>query len=95
MHLSLPALGVWLYLTRASASPANPYSAFTDPSNDWSTQTTIDFPNSTAFVNATERWNSFDPPTYSVAITPATDVDVAKAVRSSPSFLAFGTSNLI
>ena len=56
------------------------YSVFTDPSNDWSPQTTIDLPNTTAFDEATERWNNFSGPYYSIAISPAVEEDVAKAV---------------
>ncbi|OQD81687.1 hypothetical protein PENANT_c026G10445 [Penicillium antarcticum] len=57
-------------------------------------QTTIIFPNTTAFENATERWNSLGAPSYSVAISPATGDDVARAVRIARSidlpFLATG-----
>lgn len=47
----------------------------------WSNGTTISFPGSQVFVNATERWSTYEPPTYFAAISPATEGDVAKAVR--------------
>lgn len=64
------------------AAPYDVYSAFTNSSNTWDPQTTIVFPNSTAFVEATERWNNANELGYAVAITPATEEDVAKAVCS-------------
>ncbi|TRX92610.1 hypothetical protein FHL15_006537 [Xylaria flabelliformis] len=60
----------------------------------WSNATTIEFPGSTAFVNATERWDIFDEPTYAAAISPATEADVVQAVKIATSnripFLATG-----
>ncbi|KAI0550085.1 FAD-binding domain-containing protein [Xylaria curta] len=60
----------------------------------WSNATTIEFPGSTAFVNATGRWNIFDEPTYAAAISPATEGDVVQAVKIATSngipFLATG-----
>jgi hypothetical protein len=70
-------LGASVFLRGVAAR--NVYSAFTQSS--WNAHTTISFPNSTAFIDATERWNSFDEPTYSLAITPATEEDVAQAVK--------------
>ncbi|KAI0862311.1 hypothetical protein F4860DRAFT_472916 [Xylaria cubensis] len=60
----------------------------------WSSATAIEFPGSTAFVNATERWDIFDEPTYAAAISPATEADVVQAVKIATSnripFLATG-----
>ncbi|KAK3936141.1 hypothetical protein QBC46DRAFT_461661 [Diplogelasinospora grovesii] len=82
MRFSHAALGAaWLLSGSVTAHPADIYSVFTNPSNNWDAHTTIEFPNSTAFENATERWNTFDEPTFSIAITPGTDADVAKAVK--------------
>ncbi|KAI1752351.1 hypothetical protein F4782DRAFT_501516 [Xylaria castorea] len=60
----------------------------------WSKTTTVEFPGSTAFVNATERWNIFDEPTFAAAVSPATEADVIQAVKIATSngipFLATG-----
>ncbi|KAI0184711.1 hypothetical protein EV127DRAFT_443582 [Xylaria flabelliformis] len=60
----------------------------------WSSATTVVFPGSAAFVNATERWDIFDEPTYAAAISPATEADVVQAVKIATSnripFLATG-----
>ena len=87
-------LGAWLCFMTATALPANLSSVFSHSNNNWHARTTIEFPNSTTFVNATERWNSFDAPTYSVAVTPASEADVATAVCSRHLFLAIGTKTL-
>ncbi|KAL2824211.1 FAD-binding domain-containing protein [Aspergillus cavernicola] len=88
------ALGAVLLLKAAAALPSDPYSIFTSPRNSWDADTTIFFPNSTQFVDATERWNSYNQPSYSFAITPATEEDVAQAVTIARSinfpFLATG-----
>lgn len=51
-------------------------------SGNWSTLTTLSFPGSASYTNATERWTTFSAPTYSAAISPATEEDVASVVRS-------------
>ncbi|KAJ4303141.1 hypothetical protein N0V90_002033 [Kalmusia sp. IMI 367209] len=61
-------------VVRDSAPP------FTAASYHWSNETVISFKDSPGFFNATERWDIYRPPTYSVAITPATEADVVKAV---------------
>ena len=53
---------------------------FTAASYNWSHQTEISFKGSPDFTNATERWDIYMPPTYSVAISPATEADVVTAV---------------
>jgi hypothetical protein len=55
-------------------------SLLSDPARAWSNQTTYSFPGSAAFVDATERWTIFDPPTYHAAISPGTEADVIKIV---------------
>ncbi|KAJ5150455.1 uncharacterized protein N7500_010644 [Penicillium coprophilum] len=95
MHFSSTALiGVCLWLHAVAAAPHPVYSAFTNSTNTWDARTTITFPNTSAFVEATERWNNANGPGYSVAITPATEKDVARAVRIARSidfpFLATG-----
>ncbi|KAL4784744.1 FAD-binding domain-containing protein [Aspergillus varians] len=88
-------LGVCLSLRAVLAAPVDyPYSVFTNSSNAWDVGTTINFPNTTAFDDATERWNNANPPVFAVAITPATEEDVARAVAIARSidlpFLATG-----
>ncbi|KAI1116255.1 FAD-binding domain-containing protein [Nemania sp. NC0429] len=60
----------------------------------WSPNTTITFPGSDGFVDATERWSVFKEPTYAAAVSPATEKDVAQAVKIATSncipFLATG-----
>ncbi|KAI0456759.1 FAD-binding domain-containing protein [Xylaria acuta] len=60
----------------------------------WSKATKIQFPGSIAFVNATERWDIFDEPTFAAAISPATEADTIQAVKIATSngipFLATG-----
>ena len=50
-------------------------------SNSWARGTIISFANSTNFKNATERWSTFDAPTYYAAVSPANEADVVKSVR--------------
>lgn len=52
----------------------------TDPARQWASNTTVSFPSSAAFINATERWSTFSPPTYSAAVSPGTEQDVSKVV---------------
>lgn len=47
----------------------------------FSPDTTIYLPSSPEFFNVTERWTTFDAPTFSAAISPATEEDVVKIVR--------------
>lgn len=48
--------------------------------NQWSTNTVISRANTATFYNATERWDIYAPPSYQMAISPATEADVVKAV---------------
>ncbi|KAH9985836.1 FAD-binding domain-containing protein [Xylariaceae sp. FL0662B] len=63
-------------------------------SAQWAKNTTVEFPGSDSFVDATERWSIFDEPTYASAISPATEADVVQAVKIATSngipFLATG-----
>jgi hypothetical protein len=78
MRSPLALSGALLYCCHVVA--AGFFSALTDSKNGWDPKTVISFPNSTQFINVTERWSIFDPPTYSVEISPATEKDVATAV---------------
>lgn len=53
----------------------------TDSINGWSADTRIRFPDDDDLANVTTRWAAYKPPTYSAAISPATEEDVVKAVR--------------
>ncbi|KAI1129659.1 FAD-binding domain-containing protein [Nemania abortiva] len=59
-----------------------------------STATTVEYPDSLAFVDATERWTIFKPPSYGIAITPGNEQDAAQAMLIAKSvnspFLATG-----
>ncbi|KAG8158429.1 hypothetical protein KVR01_011551 [Diaporthe batatas] len=65
-----------------------------DKSNHWCNGTAIQFPGEESFHKLTERWNTFEAPTYSAAISPATEADVAKTVllatKNQIPFLATG-----
>jgi hypothetical protein len=52
-------------------------------SSSWSPDTIISFPGTEEFENATARWTIAGAPTYAAAISPATEADVALAVRES------------
>ncbi|KAH9208147.1 FAD binding domain-containing protein [Leptodontidium sp. 2 PMI_412] len=65
------ALGALLSGKLTTGYPGGLCSALTRPSNDWDAQTTVAFPNSAANHE----------PTYSAVISPATEGDVAKAVK--------------
>ncbi|KAI0108565.1 Glucooligosaccharide oxidase [Nemania sp. FL0031] len=80
MRTASAAVGACLYAALATALPADVYTAFTRSSNNWNAKTTIEFPNSSLFENVTKRWNNNDVPVFAVAVSPATEADVAKAV---------------
>ncbi|KAI1074442.1 FAD-binding domain-containing protein [Whalleya microplaca] len=61
----------------------------------WSSpETSVAYPTSEDFLNATERWTTFEAPTYVAAITPGDEADVINAVLFARSndypFLATG-----
>ncbi|KAL9619842.1 MAG: hypothetical protein Q9160_005582 [Pyrenula sp. 1 TL-2023] len=64
-------------------------STFDAASYQWSPLTAVSFEGSPTFFNATERWDIYTPPTYSVAISPATEDDVVTAVMC-PTIHSFG-----
>ncbi|KAI1744616.1 Glucooligosaccharide oxidase [Xylaria scruposa] len=47
----------------------------------WPRGTTIAYPNHESFVEATERWTVYQPPSYAVAITPSDEAAVVQAVK--------------
>ncbi|KAJ3574146.1 hypothetical protein NPX13_g4463 [Xylaria arbuscula] len=53
----------------------------THPAHLWSTNTTILFPGSSDFEDATARWTVFSPPTYSAAIRPGSEADISRIVK--------------
>ncbi|KAI0102717.1 hypothetical protein GGR51DRAFT_526744 [Nemania sp. FL0031] len=66
----------------------------TDKRHSWSANTTLAFPGEERFRIVTSRWSTYKPPTFSAAISPATDEDVAQIVSIATSgnipFLATG-----
>ncbi|KAH9890257.1 hypothetical protein F4778DRAFT_378444 [Xylariomycetidae sp. FL2044] len=68
---------------------------FTDVRLQWSPNTTVVFPDDNEeFVARTQRWTIFQPPAYTVVISPGTETDVMQAVElarsNNLSFLATG-----
>ncbi|KAK1634584.1 hypothetical protein BDP81DRAFT_451133 [Colletotrichum phormii] len=51
-----------------------------DEGNQWCSGTAVRFPGQEGFSEMTDRWNTFDAPTHSAAISPATEADVVKTV---------------
>jgi len=81
MHLLQISSLILLGLVRGSfgATLADP---FTASGNTWSDQTSITTKGSPGFFEATERWDLYRAPEYSVAISPANEADVITAVRT-------------
>ena len=63
------------------AAPTDLRSALNQKSNRWDEQTTIAFPKSATFDNATMRWSSYEAPSYFAAVSPANEADLVKTVR--------------
>lgn len=82
LSLSLSACVSFL-ASNVAAAPfirADLRALLTDPAREWSEGTTVAFPGSSEFEDATERWTIFRPPTYSAAIRPGTEEDIGKVV---------------
>lgn len=78
----------YLWLIRGSLAARVKSSAdlkfiLTSPSVHWSPKTTISFPGESDFVNATERWTVFDPPTYNAVVSVGAETDVVTIVNKS------------
>lgn len=72
-----------LLLARASVAAVVQYRQapdFSDASYGWSPETIVSIQGTPEFENATERWDIYMEPTYSVAISPASEADVVTAV---------------
>ena len=73
---------LWVPLIYAAPSqPVDLKSLLSQRSNNWAKSTVVSFPDSSTFENATERWSTYDAPTYHAAVSPKTEEDVAKIVR--------------
>ncbi|KAI1087260.1 hypothetical protein F5B19DRAFT_476179 [Rostrohypoxylon terebratum] len=73
---------VWLRLCHISPSNAQDLETIlTDPGNNWAPTTTVTFPGTQEFIDATLRWEVYAPPSYSAAISPGTEADVVKSVK--------------
>lgn len=62
-----------------------------DPELGFDSRTLITFPGQSNFTEATERWAQFAVPTYSAAVSPATEQDVVTLV----SFLTVDMNNTL
>ncbi|TGJ82155.1 hypothetical protein E0Z10_g6607 [Xylaria hypoxylon] len=51
------------------------------PAHLWSSNTTLSFPGSSGFEDATARWTIFSPPTYRAAIRPGSEADIARIIK--------------
>ncbi|KAK6218305.1 Type I Iterative PKS [Pestalotiopsis sp. IQ-011] len=75
-----------LLLARASVAAVVQYRQapdFSDASYGWSPETIVSIQGTPEFENATERWDIYMEPTYSVAISPASEADVVTAVKAA------------
>ncbi|KAI8947603.1 hypothetical protein F4801DRAFT_605244 [Xylaria longipes] len=68
----------------------SPPTLLLNDTHDWSPDTVISYPDSSAFWEATERWDIYAPPSYKIAISPATEADVKLARQQHLPFLATG-----
>ncbi|KAI1817111.1 hypothetical protein GGS20DRAFT_99458 [Poronia punctata] len=87
-HTSLTAL-LTIWLTICGISPGNAQdlgAILTSPSNKWASTTTVSFPGSERFANATLRWDVYAPPTYLAAISPGNEADVVKSVQLATTY---------
>ncbi|RYP55560.1 hypothetical protein DL769_010117 [Monosporascus sp. CRB-8-3] len=79
------SLLVWLLLWAGEIDAARVRvdlrSLLTDPARGWSVNTTVSFPGSPEFVESTERWTIFRPPTYRASIRPGTEADIVKVIK--------------
>lgn len=89
----------WCFVWLAQAYATNLYhpdirAIFTSPGNKWSPGTVISFPGSEAFDNATSRWTITDAPSFSAAISPINEVDVANAVSNQGTMTSYDQDGL-
>ncbi|KAI0430782.1 hypothetical protein F5Y09DRAFT_355762 [Xylaria sp. FL1042] len=61
--------------------PFNLKEFLTHPAHLWSADTSILFPGSSEFEDATARWTIFSPPTYNAAIRPGSEADIARIIK--------------
>lgn len=82
IFLALP----WLAAVYAAPLDLQQYpdlrGVLTSRGNNWSPETVVSFAGSDEFQNATSRWTITGAPTFSAAISPANERDVAAAVRN-------------
>lgn len=102
------SVAIFLSLGHLAVGAAVPYSdlraLLQNSSVQWSPQTELFFPNTTGFKDATQRWSSFEEPTYKAAVRPGTELDVRTAVsvshaskndRAKPTKVSIATLNSI
>ncbi|KAH7312657.1 hypothetical protein B0I35DRAFT_356287 [Stachybotrys elegans] len=84
MGLLRSAVALGLLASQCSASQfVDLRGVLTSADNQWSAETTISFPDEDHFAAVTERWSPYKGPTFSAAISPATEADVVQAVKLS------------
>lgn len=83
MELLITIALAWLVFPDVcfSSSLDNLIPILTAPDIHWSAGTVVAFPNTTEFVDATERRDHFGEPVFGASITPVNDEDVVKAVK--------------
>lgn len=67
-------------ITVLAAPQGDTYTVLTNSRNRWHKDTSLFFPNSAGFTEATKRYTVFSKPNYVAAIRPGCESDVAKAV---------------
>lgn len=78
---------LWFNGIDAAAIGPYPYDSLSSilGNEKWSPNTTITFAGTPEFSEVTERWTTFNSPTYRAAISPDTEEDVVKIVSGKPS----------
>jgi hypothetical protein len=66
---------VWAVMAESSFASANV---------QWPTGITVSYPNSSAFTDATTRWNAYGSPGFSASVTPTSAKEVADIVGQLP-----------
>jgi hypothetical protein len=83
-HSSIYALCLVAARAYAGCNSASLRDVLLDQSNQWSSGTSITFPeDGEEFFNITQRWSAYAEPTFAAAISPSCESDVVQAVSYS------------
>lgn len=66
-----------------------------DKDPQWPANTAVSYPGSDAFTNSTERWSLYAAPTFSSAVKPSSEHDVAEIVSHWGAFLRAELTSLL